>query len=112
MCLGANRTVQTHAAADCAPTFTHLQHVDNNSVVVTFGCVLSCCAQDFGHFYGSSYVAAPDASRTPSLSRCRDGLMVAEVDLNLCRQVRLRGVLLGWLFWGVSVGAMCVSMCT
>lgn len=44
--------------------------------------------KDFGHFYGSSYVAAPDASRTPSLSRCRDGLMVADVDLNLCRQVR------------------------
>lgn len=44
--------------------------------------------KEFGHFYGSSYVAAPDASRTPSLSRSRDGVMVAEVDLNLCRQVR------------------------
>lgn len=44
--------------------------------------------KDFGHFYGSSYVAAPDASRTPSLSRYRDGLMVAELDLNLCRQVK------------------------
>jgi beta-ureidopropionase len=33
-------------------------------------------------------VAAPDASRTPALSRRRDGLMVAELDLNLCRQVR------------------------
>lgn len=44
--------------------------------------------KDFGHFYGSSYVAAPDASRTPSLSRWRDGLMVAELDLNLCRQVK------------------------
>jgi hypothetical protein len=44
-------------------------------------------AQDFGHFYGSSYVAAPDASRTPSLARHKDGLMVAELDLNLCRQV-------------------------
>eukprot|EP00898_Chlorokybus_atmophyticus_P001474 jgi/Chlat1/2327/Chrsp17S02610 len=43
---------------------------------------------DFGHFYGSSYFAAPDASRTPSLSRCRDGLMVAEMDLNLCQQVK------------------------
>jgi hypothetical protein len=49
--------------------------------------------QDFGHFYGSSYVAAPDASRTPSLSRCRDGLMVAELDLNLCRQVGSAGQL-------------------
>jgi beta-ureidopropionase len=43
---------------------------------------------DFGHFYGSSYVAGPDASRTPSLSRVRDGVLVAEVDLNHCRQVR------------------------
>lgn len=42
----------------------------------------------FGHFYGSSYIAAPDASRTPGLSRTRDGLLVAEVDLNLCRQVK------------------------
>ncbi|XP_033117000.1 beta-ureidopropionase-like isoform X2 [Anneissia japonica] len=39
---------------------------------------------DFGHFYGSSYVAAPDGSRTPGLSRIRDGLLVTEVDLNLC----------------------------
>lgn len=43
---------------------------------------------DFGHFYGSSYVAAPDGSRTPGLSRYRDGLMVAQLDLNLCRQVK------------------------
>lgn len=39
---------------------------------------------DFGHFYGSSYVAAPDGTRTPGLSRVRDGLLVTEVDLNLC----------------------------
>jgi len=44
--------------------------------------------KDFGHFYGSSYIAAPDASRTPSLSRVQDGLCVAEVDLNLCTQVK------------------------
>ena len=43
---------------------------------------------EFGHFYGSSYVAAPDASRTPGLSRVSDGLLVTEVDLNLCRQVK------------------------
>ncbi|XP_055260933.1 beta-ureidopropionase [Moschus berezovskii] len=43
--------------------------------------------RDFGYFYGSSYVAAPDGSRTPGLSRTRDGLLVAELDLNLCRQV-------------------------
>jgi beta-ureidopropionase len=44
--------------------------------------------KDFGHFYGSSYVAAPDASRTPSLSRVSDGLLIAEVDLNLTTQVK------------------------
>jgi beta-ureidopropionase len=35
-------------------------------------------------------VAAPDASRTPSLARDTDGLMLADLDLNLCRQVRDR----------------------
>ena len=44
--------------------------------------------KDFGHFYGSSYVACPDASRTPGLSRVRDGLLVTQVDLNLIRQVK------------------------
>jgi len=44
--------------------------------------------KDFGHFYGSSYVAAPDGSRTPGLSRTKDGLLLAQVDLNLCRQVK------------------------
>ena len=53
--------------------------------------------KDFGHFYGSSYFAAPDASRTPSLSRCRDGLLVVDIDLNLCRQVRDR--------WGFAMTA-------
>jgi len=43
---------------------------------------------DFGNFYGSSYVAAPDGSRTRGLPRNEDGLLVTEVDLNLCRQVR------------------------
>lgn len=43
---------------------------------------------DFGHFYGSSHFSAPDASCTPSLSRRRDGLMIADMDLNLCRQVK------------------------
>jgi len=42
---------------------------------------------DFGHFYGSSYVAGPDGSRTPGLSRTRDGLLVVEMDLNLNRQI-------------------------
>lgn len=44
--------------------------------------------KDFGHFYGSSYVTAPDGSRTPGLSRTRDGLLVSEIDLNHCQQVR------------------------
>eukprot|EP00747_Dinoflagellata_sp_TGD_P164012 gnl/TRDRNA2_/TRDRNA2_183366_c0_seq1.p1 gnl/TRDRNA2_/TRDRNA2_183366_c0~~gnl/TRDRNA2_/TRDRNA2_183366_c0_seq1.p1 ORF type:complete len:463 (+),score=91.62 gnl/TRDRNA2_/TRDRNA2_183366_c0_seq1:74-1462(+) len=42
----------------------------------------------FGHFYGSSYIAAPDAARTPSLSRLRDGVIAAEVDLNQVRQMK------------------------
>jgi len=42
---------------------------------------------EFGHFYGSSYIAAPDGSRTPGLSRVEDGVLIAELDLNLCRQV-------------------------
>uniref|UniRef100_A0A673GF61 Ureidopropionase, beta n=1 Tax=Sinocyclocheilus rhinocerous TaxID=307959 RepID=A0A673GF61_9TELE len=42
---------------------------------------------DFGNFYGSSYVAAPDDSRSPGLSRTRDGLLVTEIDLNLNRQM-------------------------
>ncbi|XP_050540776.1 beta-ureidopropionase [Daktulosphaira vitifoliae] len=44
--------------------------------------------KDFGHFYGSSYITAPDGSRTPGLSRIHDGLLIAEMDLNLCRQVK------------------------
>jgi beta-ureidopropionase len=44
--------------------------------------------RDFGHFYGSSYIAAPDGTRTPGLSRTRDGVLIAEVDLNLCRQTK------------------------
>ncbi|MCA9664763.1 MAG: hypothetical protein KC503_04215 [Myxococcales bacterium] len=43
---------------------------------------------DFGHFYGSSYVTAPDGGRSPGLSRTRDGVQVCEIDLNHCRQVR------------------------
>ncbi|CAJ2678178.1 unnamed protein product [Trifolium pratense] len=37
---------------------------------------------DPGYFYGSSYVSAPDASCTPSLSRKRDGLLITDMDLN------------------------------
>jgi len=42
--------------------------------------------KNFGHFYGSSYVAAPDGRRTPGLSRVKDGVLVTELDLNLVRQ--------------------------
>ena len=49
--------------------------------------------KDFGHFYGSTYVAAPDGSRTPGLSRTNDGLLLTELDLNMCRQVKDK-----WLF--------------
>lgn len=42
--------------------------------------------KSLGPFFGSSYVAAPDASRSPSLARHKDGLLVADLDLNLCRQ--------------------------
>lgn len=43
---------------------------------------------DFGHFYGSSYIASPDGSRTPSLSRTNDGVIIAEIDLNMCQQIK------------------------
>ncbi|CAK1542235.1 unnamed protein product [Leptosia nina] len=43
---------------------------------------------NFGHFYGSSYVAAPDGTRTPGLSRTMDGLLIAQIDLNMCRQIK------------------------
>ncbi|XP_059055594.1 uncharacterized protein LOC131849521 [Achroia grisella] len=44
--------------------------------------------KEFGHFYGSSYVTAPDGSRSPGLSRTKDGLLIAQLDLNLCRQIK------------------------
>lgn len=44
--------------------------------------------RDFGHFYGSSYITSPDGTRTPGLSRSKDGLLVCELDLNLCRQMK------------------------
>jgi len=42
----------------------------------------------FGHFYGSSYVTAPDGTRTPTLSRTDDGLLITEVDLNMCQYIK------------------------
>ncbi|XP_011501490.1 PREDICTED: beta-ureidopropionase-like [Ceratosolen solmsi marchali] len=44
--------------------------------------------KDLGEFFGSSYVTAPDGTRTPGLGRCSDGILIAEIDLNLCRQIR------------------------
>eukprot|EP01006_Ploeotia_vitrea_P003317 TRINITY_DN112420_c0_g1_i1.p1 TRINITY_DN112420_c0_g1~~TRINITY_DN112420_c0_g1_i1.p1 ORF type:complete len:439 (-),score=65.36 TRINITY_DN112420_c0_g1_i1:94-1380(-) len=44
--------------------------------------------KDFGHFYGTSYVTAPNGTRSPGLRRVGDGLLVTEVDLNLITQVR------------------------
>lgn len=46
--------------------------------------------KEFGFFYGSSYVANPDGSRTPGLSRNRDGVVVNEVDLNMTTAIRDR----------------------
>ncbi|XP_003391994.2 PREDICTED: beta-ureidopropionase-like [Amphimedon queenslandica] len=44
--------------------------------------------KDFGHFYGSSYVAGPNGGRTPGLNRVRDGILICEIDLNLIQQIR------------------------
>ncbi|MFH4975112.1 hypothetical protein AB6A40_001821 [Gnathostoma spinigerum] len=44
--------------------------------------------RDFGHFFGSSYVSAPDGSRTPGLSRVREGILITDIDLNLNRQMK------------------------
>jgi D-hydantoinase len=44
--------------------------------------------KDFGQFYGSSYIASPDGSMTPQLSRTEDGLLITQVDLNLIRQIQ------------------------
>lgn len=44
--------------------------------------------KDFGHFYGSSYVAAPNGTRTPCLSRDKNGLLICDLDLNMNRQMK------------------------
>lgn len=43
---------------------------------------------EFGPFFGSTFVTAPNGERTPGLSRDSDGLLIVDLDLNLCRQVR------------------------
>ncbi|XP_055316237.1 beta-ureidopropionase-like isoform X2 [Sitodiplosis mosellana] len=42
----------------------------------------------FGPCFGSTYITAPDGGRTKSLSRHRDGMLYAELDLDLCKQMR------------------------
>jgi hypothetical protein len=43
----------------------------------------------FGYFYGSShFFSTPDASCTPSLSHYRDGLIIVDMDLNLCCHIQ------------------------
>ncbi|KAL3307173.1 hypothetical protein Ciccas_014320 [Cichlidogyrus casuarinus] len=44
--------------------------------------------RDFGHFFGSSYITDPQGSRTPCLSRLRDGIIAADVDLNQITSTR------------------------
>lgn len=44
--------------------------------------------KDFGPFYGSTYVASPDGSRSLGLPRNNDGLLICQLDLNLCRQIK------------------------
>eukprot|EP01084_Bolivina_argentea_P088190 159241_1 len=43
---------------------------------------------DFGYFYGSTYISAPDGSRTFGADRINDTLLVSNIDLNLCRQIK------------------------
>ena len=33
-------------------------------------------------------MTAPDGCRTPSLSRTNDGVLISEIDLNLCQQIK------------------------
>lgn len=39
-------------------------------------------------YFGSNYVASPDGYITPHLSRTKAGLLITEVDLNVCRKVK------------------------
>lgn len=39
-------------------------------------------------YYGSSYVSAPNGCKTPGLSRDKNGLLIIQMDLNLCRQIK------------------------
>lgn len=72
----------------------HLWPIEARSAAIAnniFTCAINRVGREFfsepqrsvGPFFGSSYVAAPDGKRTPGLSRIYDGLLVAELDLNL-----------------------------
>lgn len=39
-------------------------------------------------YFGSNYVASPDGYRTPHLPRTKDGILITEIDLNVCRKVK------------------------
>jgi len=41
-----------------------------------------------GPFFGSTHISTPSGCRTPALPRDKDGLLICEVDLNMCRQQR------------------------
>lgn len=41
-----------------------------------------------GPHFGSSYLATPEGERCPGLPRETDGLLICEVDLNMCRQAK------------------------
>ncbi len=75
-----------HAAATVGSASGHASSAPSHRDLCRAARGVPTPAQDFGHFYGSSYVAAPDGSRSCSLARHKDGLLVADIDLNLCRQ--------------------------
>lgn len=45
-------------------------------------------SKSYGPYLGCNYATAPDGQRTPGLSPTRDGMLIVEMDLNLCRQVK------------------------
>jgi beta-ureidopropionase len=82
----------TEQAANAVATSTfvgQINRVGTETMPHEFTSGDGCPAhQDFGHFYGTTMLTLPDGSRTPPLSRTRNGLLVAEVDLNLQQVTR------------------------
>jgi len=61
-----------------------VKHTDRGQpIAFRFAPITDCSAKT-----GSSYVTAPSGTRTPGLTRMRDGVLVTEVDLNLRRQMQ------------------------